>query len=345
LHGHGELNILYKKTVFKASLPPTALTTCLSMPPTLSSPNAGSPRVEPASSYLQTRSGEVLPTGNSTLDNLLPGGGWPRAALVELLQSGRDQWAPTQAVCSLLVPALTQLQAQPTPHGNQSFVAWVGTLGQPTWAQSLELFGPALSAQGVNTQRLLWIKHQADSAKAWAALELLRCTDVAGVVLALGHAEAAMLRRLQYSAAQHNKYMWVLRAAHAASQASPAALRLQWGAMGWEPLHHAPSATLHIHKRAGTSTHAVAHCPQLGAAMAQALHATTTMRRLRRLSETPLDRHSEATNGGFHNGVDDVRHATDTPTQMPTQMPEQTPATAPHSSHALPSHTAQRLAA
>ena len=246
----------------------------------------------------------VLPSGHKAIDALLPGGGWPQGALVELIQSGTDSLAPTQAVCSVLLPALCQLQQVPAgssasahyegAYCGGSYVAWVGAVAQSSLGQSLSLFGPTLAAKGLDVSRLIGVQHACDTAKAWAAQELLRCADVAGVVVSLAQADAHMLRRLHYSAAQHGKHLWAIRPAHAAAHASPAVLRLQWCAAGWSwangHLVASLATSLQVHKRAGTSTHAVAPCVPVSPALQQALRSTQAMRRLRRISAAPISR-------------------------------------------------------
>lgn len=232
---------------------------------------------------------DTLPTGNAGADALLPGGGWPKGALVELIQSGTDALAPTQAVCSLLLPALIQLQQERVGVAAQAaHVAWVGTVGHSALAQSLSLFGPSLAAKGLDVSRLVWVQHASDTAKAWAAQELLRCGDVAGVVVSLAQADAHLLRRLHYSAAQHGKYVWAIRPAQAMAQASPAVLRMQWCAGGWSVLAQPLGSALQVRKRAGPSTQAVVYCMQASAALQQAVRSTKAMRGLRRASASPV---------------------------------------------------------
>lgn len=241
-----------------------------------------------AASLACARVSDTLPTGNASVDVLLPGGGWPKGALVELIQSGTDALAPTQAVCSLLLPAFVQLQqARPGFSTHGAHVAWVGTVGHPVLSQSLSLFGPSLAAKGLDVTRLVWVQHASDTAKAWAVQELLRCGDVAGVVVSLAQANAHLLRRLHYSAAQHGKYLWAIRPAQAMTHASPAVLRMQWRAGDWSMLEQPLGSALQVRKRAGPSTQAVAYCMQASAALQQALRSTKAMRGLRRTSASP----------------------------------------------------------
>lgn len=103
----------------------------------------------------------VCATGHAALGAVLPGGGWPLGALVELLQQ-----APEQAVWRLLAPALAALDGA------------VVLVGAP-----LPPFAPALEAQGLAAQRLLWVRADTAAERAWAAEQALACAEVGAVLL------------------------------------------------------------------------------------------------------------------------------------------------------------------
>lgn len=149
--------------------------------------------------------GSVLSTGHAALDAQLPGSGWPLAAMVEILQaqSGQNEWR-------LLLPALARSGVGP--------VVLVGAPHTP--------FGPALSAQGLAFERLLWIKTAEPASRMWACEQALRCADVLAVLAWLPQARAEQLHRLQLAASQHSKLLFVMRPAHVRTESSPAALRL-----------------------------------------------------------------------------------------------------------------------
>ena len=149
--------------------------------------------------------GAVLTTGHLPLDAQLPGGGWPVGALVEILQaqSGQNEWR-------LLLPALARSPAGP--------VVLVGAPHMP--------FGPGLSAQGLTTERLLWITVAQPASRMWACEQALRCADVAAVLAWLPQARADQLRRLQMAASEHAKLLFVMRPARAQAESSPAVLRV-----------------------------------------------------------------------------------------------------------------------
>ena len=149
--------------------------------------------------------GAVLSTGHAPLDAQLPGGGWPVGALVEVLQaqSGQNEWR-------LLLPALARAPA--------GLVVLVGAPHMP--------FGPGLSAQGLATERLLWVTVAQPAPRMWACEQALRCADVAAVLAWLPQARADQLRRLQMAASEHAKLLFVMRPARAQAESSPAVLRV-----------------------------------------------------------------------------------------------------------------------
>ncbi len=149
--------------------------------------------------------GAVLATGYAALDAQLPGGGWPVGAMVEILQaqSGQSEWR-------LLLPALARSGSGP--------VVLVGAPHTP--------FGPGLAAQGLASERLLWIATAELASRMWACEQALRCTDVVAVLVWLPQARSEQLRRLNVAAAEHAKLLFVMRPAQVQTESSPASLRL-----------------------------------------------------------------------------------------------------------------------
>ncbi|MDP3605850.1 MAG: hypothetical protein Q8R59_08920, partial [Polaromonas sp.] len=123
----------------------------------------------------------TLDTGYAALNAVLPGGGWPQGALVEVLQpqAGQHEWG-------LVAPVLAALQAA-TPG---KLLVLAGAPCQP--------FGAALAARQLDMDRLLCVRAARDSpALLWATREALQCADVAAVLAWLPDVRSAHLRRLQ----------------------------------------------------------------------------------------------------------------------------------------------------
>lgn len=157
--------------------------------------------------------GAALPTGHAALDAELPGGGWPAAGLVELLQPPRPLGACHD--WRLLLPALG-----PLVDGSSGTLALVGA------PDALAPFAPALAAQGLAPGRLLWVRAEAARERLWATEQALRCADVPAVLAWLPQARVELLRRLHLAAIEHGKPLFAFRPAAAQRQASPAPLRL-----------------------------------------------------------------------------------------------------------------------
>lgn len=147
----------------------------------------------------------VLATGEPLLDAQLPGGGWPLGALTELLQPGG-----THSEWRLLLPALAK--------SGEDAVVLVNPPLLP--------FAPALAAQGLVPSRLLRLAVPHPVQALWATEQVLRCAGVDAVLAWLPQVRAEQLRRLQISAAEFHKLLFVLRPQQVQHDASPAALRL-----------------------------------------------------------------------------------------------------------------------
>ena len=157
---------------------------------------------------LGSAAGDTLASGHAALDAVLPGGGWPLDALSELLQP-----PGLHAEWRLLLPALVRLQ-QASPGA----LVLVGPPHVP--------FGPALQAQGLAVQRLLWLQVSEPQARLWATEQALRCAGVQAVLTWLPQVRAEPLRRLQLAAQTHGKPLFAVRPAQAQGESSPAVLRL-----------------------------------------------------------------------------------------------------------------------
>lgn len=162
-------------------------------------------RGRPAGAAIATTA--AAPTGHAALDAALPAGGWPPAALSELLLS-----ADGIGELRLLLPTLTRLSRQPRP------VVLVGPPYLP--------YAPALAAAGLDLARLHWIDPGTPSACAWALEQCLRSQACGAVLGWLPRADDRCLRRLQVAAESGQCLGFLFRPASAAANPSPAALRL-----------------------------------------------------------------------------------------------------------------------
>ncbi len=150
---------------------------------------------------------EVVTTGHPRLDSLLPGGGWPRGAVTELLHH-----ADGMGEVSLLLPTLAALS-------RQRRIAMVAPPHVP--------YAPALSQAGIDLSNLLVVQAPTEEDAWWSCEQLLRSTQFAAVLFWPDRFDARRLRRLQSAAEFGNSISFVFQDIDAAAQPSPAPLRLR----------------------------------------------------------------------------------------------------------------------
>jgi protein ImuA len=150
----------------------------------------------------------TLGTGHASLDEALPGNGWPMGAVTELIHD--------TAGCgelSLLLPVLARLSQD-----NH----WI-TMIDPPWVP----YPSALYGNGLALEKLLLIRTQNRSESLWACEQIVRGIS-GGAMLAWPDALSfGELRRLQLAAKGTQKTVFLFRDQKAVNASSPAALRLQ----------------------------------------------------------------------------------------------------------------------
>lgn len=152
-----------------------------------------------------------VPSGFPALDAELPGGGWPRGGLVELLPARQGI-----GEMSLLMPALAHVSARE--------LSWVVCIAPP-----LPPYAPAWANAGVALSRLLVTRAIGGDA-AWACARALDADGVGALVAWLPEADTTTLRRLQLLAEKRRTLIFLFRPAAAARESSPAPLRIGIGA-------------------------------------------------------------------------------------------------------------------
>ena len=149
-----------------------------------------------------------VPTGFAELDAQLPGGGWPRAALTELLanQQGIGE-------LRLLAPALAYLSREEK---------WLVLVGPPHLP-----YAPGFESLGVDLARLVVVRTRSNGESLWAAERCLRAGTCAAVIAWPGPGSERSLRRLQLAAEEGKSFGVLFGPTRNAANASPAALRIQ----------------------------------------------------------------------------------------------------------------------
>lgn len=149
---------------------------------------------------------EVLASGFAALDERLPGRGWPRSGLIEILTARFGS-----GELYLLLPVLATL----TRAAAARWCVWV--------APPLMPFAPALAAAGLRLDRVAVV---GGARPLWAFEQVLGSGACDAALAWGGQPKPRELRRLQL-AAERGRTMGVLfRPRSAAREASPAVLRL-----------------------------------------------------------------------------------------------------------------------
>jgi cell division inhibitor SulA/protein ImuA len=158
-----------------------------------------------------------LASGYPKLDQQLPGGGWPRNALTEILL---EHYGTGEL--QLLMPALAHL-SQPQDHAAEAgWIAWV--------APPFEPYPPALQQWGVNLSRVLIVRPKKSTEALWAAEQALSSGTCVAVLLWPEVFDDAASRRLQLAAEKGQSWAIAFRSIRARSQPSAAALRIRLSA-------------------------------------------------------------------------------------------------------------------
>lgn len=169
----------------------------------------------------------AIPTGFDALDDCLPGRGWPRTGLMEIL-------VPRFGVgeLSVLLPALAALTRRPAAR----WCMWI--------APPLEPFAPALVAHGITLERVLIARaplssgsmqtrfnssppQAQDSAAYHWAFEQSLGSGACDIAMAWARRpQAREIRRLQLAAERGRTLGVLFRSRSAARESSPAILRV-----------------------------------------------------------------------------------------------------------------------
>jgi len=151
----------------------------------------------------------AVSSGFDVLDTELPGGGWPRGALTEILLAQQGIGA-----LRLLMPALSQLSQD-----EDRWICWVA----PPWVP----YAPALSGSGIDLSRVLLVHPKVQQDGLWAVEQSLRSGTCSAVLAWPTVDDSAVLRRLQLAAEAGDALGFLFRPQRLAERPSPAALRLQ----------------------------------------------------------------------------------------------------------------------
>ena len=149
-----------------------------------------------------------IPSGHARLDMELPGGGWPRGALTEILHDGAGL-----GEVSLLFGALKTVAEE------GRVVAWINPPHLP--------YAPALASAGVPLDACLVVRPASAEDALWSADQALRSGACGAALFWLPEkTDYAWLRRLQMAAESGRTLAVLFRPTSAAVLATPAHLRV-----------------------------------------------------------------------------------------------------------------------
>jgi hypothetical protein len=148
-----------------------------------------------------------VPTGFPALDAALPGRGWPRGALTELVGDARGI-----GELQLMLPALARLTAS----GKR--MVWLAPPHVP--------YAPALGAAGVDLAQLVVVQPARRRDALWAAEQVLRVPACQALLAWIPRLRYAELQRLAVAAEAGGGLAFLFRPAMAMHESSPASLRL-----------------------------------------------------------------------------------------------------------------------
>jgi hypothetical protein len=150
--------------------------------------------------------GAAVPTGLPDLDALLPGGGWPRGALSEVMAE------EGHGALSLLIPVLAQLNKEDR---------WFAFIAPPYLPCA-----HALTAHGIDLAQVLYVSLRNDPDKLWGLEQCLRSGACAVVLGWFPRPPVQHLRRLQLAAENGDTIACLFYPPDVGECSTPAALRI-----------------------------------------------------------------------------------------------------------------------
>lgn len=144
-------------------------------------------------------------TGYPALSRQLPGGGWPTAAMVDLLVQ-----QPGIGEVRMLAPALAKVAKR-----------GIALLQPPHPPQAL-----GLAAMGIDPAAALWLRAKTSADGLWAAEQVLKSGTCGALLFWQNQIRPESQRRLALAAQAGETLFFMIRPLAAAQDASPASLRL-----------------------------------------------------------------------------------------------------------------------
>lgn len=195
---------------------------------------------------------ETSASGWPSLDRELPGGGWPRRSMTEVLAA-----QPSVVEWRLLAPGL-----QPVVQAGGQVVV----IGPPRHPHL-----PGLAHMGLDDRQFIWIQAEQPADRLWTTEQLIKSNAAGAVVAWLPKARPEQVRRLQVCAQACDGLVFLCRPESARHESSAAPLRVLASASpDWQ-------LDVHILKRKGPPHEQPLSLPSVPGGLASVL--TPRMRR------------------------------------------------------------------
>ena len=196
--------------------PPSGLPASIGVQPVLDSLPAAVERSIWRGSELSWQLDAVQPSGWATLDQELPGGGWPTRSVTEVLTA-----QPAVLEWRLLGPALRGVSEA----GGQVVV-----IAPPRIPHM-----PGLLHAGLRDKQFILIQAETPAERLWVTEQVIKSNAAGAVVAWLAQARQEQIRRLQVCAQGCEGLVFLCRPQAARHEASAAPLRLQASVgLDWE---------------------------------------------------------------------------------------------------------------
>jgi len=143
--------------------------------------------------YKQTRSASMT-TGILEIDQSLPGGSFPLAAIHEFVTSGAEDGAAASGFLSALLSTIA---------GDKGVILWI--------VKDLNLFPPSLKVFGLDPDRIIFVVLPKPQEALWAMEEALRCRELVSVVCEISDPDLTATRRMQIAAEKSGVTGFLLR--------------------------------------------------------------------------------------------------------------------------------------
>lgn len=186
-----------------------------------------------------------LASGFPDLDRELPGGGWPKGTLTELLAD-----AEGIGELHLLLPALERLA-----QGGE----WIALVAPPHIP-----YAPAFASRGIDPTRVIVVAATNDRQCWWAAEQVLRSKSAGALLFWPKTIREQRVRRLQLAAQEGTALAFLFAPTVRATQSSPAPLRLKLSPSGYRlgvDIFKRRGGLLSVPLRLDVATQAAAHSP------------------------------------------------------------------------------------